>query len=90
MAKDEQKDRDMHKDIKDAQGRTSILSAREEYKQKRLKKILEAKEKEKSAHPSAQSMEEVEAKPGIKEIRAKPLVQKDESIRSTNARENYI
>ena len=46
-----------------------MLQAREDYKQKRLEKILKAKEK-----PDSPTMEELDAKPGYKEIKTRSLI----------------
>ena len=83
-------ERDLEADVKAAQGRKSFLGAREDYKQKRLQRILEQKEKAKDMHSSAPSMEEVEAKPGLNDIRQRALVQKDETIQRGETKDSYI
>ena len=55
-----------------------MFQSREDYKQKRLEKILKAKEK-----PEAPTFEEIEAKPGYKEIKTRALIQRDETIRTS-------
>ena len=52
------KEEDVKEEIEAAKGRKSWLSSRDEYKQKRLDKIMAMKEKEK-IKPDAQSMEEI-------------------------------
>ena len=63
---------------------------REEYKQKRLKKILALKKKDQivSERPI---LEEIEAKPGVKEMKSVQLVQSDESLIAEMGKEDrYI
>ena len=64
----------VEKIIEEAQGRKSLFQMREDYKQKRLGKILEMKEKEKERMSAGEIMEEVRAKPGAKENKMKPLM----------------
>ena len=59
---------------------------REEYKQKRLEKIL----KDKADSTDMPSLEEIEAKPGYKELKTRPLVVKDESLKDQKSHESYI
>ena len=81
----------VEKIIEEAQGRKSLFQMREDYKQKRLGKILEMKEKEKERMSAGEIMEEVRAKPGAKENKMKPLMQVDEKIQAErNKADTYI
>ena len=64
----------VEKIIEEAQGRKSLFQMREDYKQKRLGKILEMKEKEKERMAGLAVLEEVQAKPGAKAEKMKPLM----------------
>ena len=66
---DKETEQEVVDNIKQAQGRSSFLQSRQEYKQKRLEKILKLKEK-----PSAPTIEELDLKPGYKEIKTRALV----------------
>ena len=76
---------DVAKEVEEVPKRRTLLQAREDYKQKRLEKILKAKEK-----PDSPTMEELDAKPGYKEIKTRSLIQKDESIRAAATKDDYI
>ena len=62
----------------------SFLSSREEYRQQRLEKILKQKETE------SPTLEEIKARPGLKEIRQIKLVQSDETMRAKRSKDDYI
>ena len=72
------------KDIEDAQKRRTLFSSREDYKQQRLEKIMKMKETE------SPSLEELQAKPGIKEIRQTKLVHRDDTISAARSKDDYI
>ena len=36
------------------------------------------------------TMEELEARPGYKEIKTRPMIQKDEAIKATETKDSYI
>ena len=78
-------ERDRVKDIEEAQKRKTLFQSREDYKQKRLEKILHAKEK-----PESPTIEELEARPGYKEIKTRPMIQRDDNIRATASKNDYI
>ena len=78
-------DSELVKEIQSAKSNQVIFSAREDYKQKRLERILWAREK-----PEAPTFEEVDAKPGVTQIRERPLIQKDERIRDAETKDSYI
>ena len=66
---DQEEQKEIIESIKKAQTRTTFFKSRDEYKQKRLEKILKEKEK-----PSGPTIEELDTKPGVKDIRVRPLV----------------
>ena len=78
-------DSELVKEIQQAKSNQVIFSAREDYKQKRLERILQAREK-----PETPTFEEVDAKPGVAQIRERPLIQKDERIRDAETKDSYI
>ena len=78
-------DSELVKEIQKAKANQVIFSVRQDYKQKRLERILQAKEK-----PEAPTFEEVDAKPGLTQIRERPLIQKDERIRQEDTKDSYI
>ena len=57
------------KAIEAAKQRKSWLKSRDDYKQKRLEKILAEKNKS-----SAPTIDEIEAKPTVSQIRLRPLI----------------
>ena len=40
--------------------------------------------------PEAPTMEEIESKPGLKDIRQRALVQKDEKLKNMETKDSYI
>ena len=63
-------ERDRVKDIEEAQKRKTLFQSREDYKQKRLERILNAKDKD----LESPTFEELEAKDGYKEIKMRPMI----------------
>ena len=53
-------------------------------------KMKEKQRQEQKAVPDAPYMEEVQSKDGIKEIRARKLILKDEKIQLTEEKNSYI
>ena len=75
---DEEENEALKKEGEAAKARTTWLSSREDFKQKRLEKILAQREKA-GFNPTAPTTEELAAKPSLKDIRMRPLVQKAET-----------
>ena len=73
------------KDEEEAMKRKTLFQSREEYRQKRMKKIMEAKEK-----PESPTFEEVQAKPGYQDIKKRPMILKDEKLRASASKDDYI
>ena len=71
--------------MEEAMKRKTLFQSREEYRQKRLKKIMEAKEK-----PESPTFEEVQAKPGYQDIKKRPMILKDEKLRASASKDDYI
>ena len=63
-------ERDRVKDIEEAQKRKTLFQSREDYKQKRLERILNAKDKD----LESPTFEELGAKDGYKEIKMRPMI----------------
>ena len=67
------------------------LNSRKAYKEQRLKKIKEAREKAIDEQPAALTVEELNSKPTKKEIKMRPLVQRDEKVQlERDNKDNYM
>ena len=78
-------EKEMSESIKAAVDRPTFFKSRDEYKKKRLEKISKLKEKSHGI-----TMDELESKPGYKEIKTRALVLKDDSIPKKATKDSYI
>ena len=62
-----------------------FFTKREDYKKERLERIKKAKER-----PSVPLMEELQSKPGYKDVKMRKLVQRSEDIAKDASKDDYI
>ena len=74
----------------DEEGKGGLLRSREDYKQQRLKRIKEARSKQQDSGIAAPTMEEMQAKPSIRERKLQPLVKRDETLHAREDKDNYM